>query len=119
MWNYSSCIEVWSETLRSERKTNFWFKSLVEACAKVRLRGVYATGVRSRGKWQTLTKRVAGGQGDFASSQLLDTNVKKIFAKDTRFNLPFVVSRRITRAAPHGVIACLLARLFAANMRIE
>ncbi|MEX8924976.1 hypothetical protein AB8I24_21360, partial [Salmonella enterica] len=33
----------------------------------------------SRGEWQTLTKRgVAGGQGDFfASSQLLDTNVKK------------------------------------------
>lgn len=53
-------------------------QSLVEACAGTPTQ-VYATGVRSRGEWQTLTKRgVAGGQGDFfASSQLLDTNVKK------------------------------------------
>ncbi|KSB87039.1 hypothetical protein LFZ31_05260 [Salmonella enterica subsp. enterica serovar Newport str. S09097] len=53
-------------------------QSLVEACAGTPTQ-VYETGVRSRGEWQTLTKRgVAGGQGDFfASSQLLDTNVKK------------------------------------------
>ncbi|MEG7483373.1 hypothetical protein V6E22_17305, partial [Citrobacter freundii] len=40
---------------------------------------VYATGVRSRSEWHTLTERgVAGGQGDFfAASQPLDTNVKK------------------------------------------
>ncbi|WP_368274237.1 hypothetical protein, partial [Escherichia coli] len=40
---------------------------------------VYATGVRSRSEWQTLIQRgVTGGQGDFfASSQPLDTNVKK------------------------------------------
>ncbi|EHQ8348717.1 RNase E specificity factor CsrD [Salmonella enterica] len=53
-------------------------QSLVEACAGTPTQ-VYATGVRSRGEWQTLIKRgVAGGQGDFfASSQPLDTNVKK------------------------------------------
>lgn len=83
-------------------------QSLVEACAGTPTQ-VYATGARSRGEWQTLTKRgVAGGQGDFfASSQLLDTNVKNI-RKDTRFNLPFnLFSRRITRAAPHGgVLVC-------------
>ncbi|CAM6329309.1 RNase E specificity factor CsrD [Citrobacter sedlakii] len=53
-------------------------QSLVEACSGTHTQ-VYATGVRSRGEWQTLTARgVAGGQGDFfASSQPLDTNVKK------------------------------------------
>ncbi len=40
-------------------------QSLVEACAGTPTQ-VYATGARSRGEWQTLTKRgVAGGQGDF------------------------------------------------------
>lgn len=53
-------------------------QSLVEACTGTHTQ-VYATGVRSRSEWHTLTGRgVAGGQGDFfASSQLLDTNVKK------------------------------------------
>jgi RNase E specificity factor CsrD len=53
-------------------------QSLVEACKGTHTR-VFATGVRSRGEWQTLIERgVSGGQGDFfASSQPLDTNVKK------------------------------------------
>lgn len=53
-------------------------QSLVEACKGTRTR-VFATGVRSRGEWQTLVERgVSGGQGDFfASSQPLDTSVKK------------------------------------------
>ncbi|UWM63813.1 RNase E specificity factor CsrD [Enterobacter sp. CP102] len=53
-------------------------QSLVEACKGTRTQ-VFATGVRSRSEWQMLTERgVAGGQGDFfASSQPLDTNVKK------------------------------------------
>ncbi|AKE60289.1 RNase E specificity factor CsrD [Citrobacter farmeri] len=53
-------------------------QSLVEACSGTSTQ-VYATGVRSRGEWQTLTARgVSGGQGDFfAASQPLDTNVKK------------------------------------------
>lgn len=53
-------------------------QSLVEACTGTHTQ-VYATGVRSRSEWRTLTERgVAGGQGDFfASSQPLDTNVKK------------------------------------------
>ncbi|AWZ53786.1 hypothetical protein ECRM9975_21060 [Escherichia coli] len=51
---------------------------LVEACSGTSTQ-VYATGVRSRSEWQTLIQRgVTGGQGDFfASSQPLDTNVKK------------------------------------------
>lgn len=53
-------------------------QSLVEACSGTSTQ-VYATGVRSRSEWQTLIQRgVTGGQGDFfASSQPLDTNVKK------------------------------------------
>ncbi|UXY11439.1 RNase E specificity factor CsrD [Kosakonia sp. ML.JS2a] len=53
-------------------------QSLVEACKGTRTR-VFATGVRSRGEWQTLAEcGVVGGQGDFfAASQPLDTNVKK------------------------------------------
>ncbi|NDO79668.1 RNase E specificity factor CsrD [Citrobacter sp. NCU1] len=53
-------------------------QSLVEACTGTHTQ-VYATGVRSRSEWHTLNERgVAGGQGDFfASSQPLDTNVKK------------------------------------------
>ncbi|HDR2789749.1 MULTISPECIES: RNase E specificity factor CsrD [Enterobacter] len=53
-------------------------QSLVEACKGTRTQ-VFATGVRSRSEWQMLTERgVVGGQGDFfASSQPLDTNVKK------------------------------------------
>lgn len=53
-------------------------QSLVEACKGTRTQ-VFATGVRSRSEWQMLTERgVTGGQGDFfASSQPLDTNVKK------------------------------------------
>ncbi|POT55070.1 RNase E specificity factor CsrD [Citrobacter amalonaticus] len=53
-------------------------QSLVEACTGTNTQ-VYATGVRSRDEWLTLTARgVAGGQGDFfAASQPLDTNVKK------------------------------------------
>ncbi|RSK64727.1 RNase E specificity factor CsrD [Enterobacter huaxiensis] len=53
-------------------------QSLVEACKGTQTQ-VFATGVRSRSEWQMLTERgVAGGQGDFfASSQPLDTNVKK------------------------------------------
>ncbi len=53
-------------------------QSLVEACSGTPTQ-VYATGVRSRSEWHTLTERgVAGGQGDFfAASQPLDTNVKK------------------------------------------
>ncbi|MEG0101679.1 MAG: RNase E specificity factor CsrD [Citrobacter sp.] len=53
-------------------------QSLVEACSGTPTQ-VYATGVRSRSEWRTLTERgVTGGQGDFfAASQPLDTNVKK------------------------------------------
>lgn len=53
-------------------------QSLVEACKGTKTH-VFATGVRSRTEWQTLTERgVTGGQGDFfAASQPLDTNVKK------------------------------------------
>ncbi|QCA16753.1 RNase E specificity factor CsrD [Citrobacter freundii] len=53
-------------------------QSLVEACSGTPTQ-VYATGVRSRSEWRTLTERgVVGGQGDFfAASQPLDTNVKK------------------------------------------
>ncbi len=53
-------------------------QSMVEACSGTNTQ-VYATGVRSRSEWQTLIQRgVLGGQGDFfASSQPLDTNVKK------------------------------------------
>lgn len=53
-------------------------QSSVEACSGTPTQ-VYATGVRSRSEWRTLTERgVAGGQGDFfAASQPLDTNVKK------------------------------------------
>jgi len=53
-------------------------QSLVEACKGTQTH-VFATGVRSRTEWQTLTERgVTGGQGDFfAASQPLDTNVKK------------------------------------------
>lgn len=53
-------------------------QSLAEACSGTPTQ-VYATGVRSRIEWHTLTERgVAGGQGDFfAASQPLDTNVKK------------------------------------------
>ncbi|MTH45630.1 RNase E specificity factor CsrD [Intestinirhabdus alba] len=53
-------------------------QSLAEACTGTHTQ-VYATGVRTRDEWNTLTARgVAGGQGDFfASSQPLDTNVKK------------------------------------------
>lgn len=53
-------------------------QSLVEACKGTQTQ-VFATGVRSRSEWQTLTERgVSGGQGDFfAASQPLDSNVKK------------------------------------------
>lgn len=53
-------------------------QSLVEACKGTQTH-VFATGVRSRTEWQTLTERgVTGGQGDFfAASQPLDSNVKK------------------------------------------
>lgn len=53
-------------------------QSLVEACKGTQTH-VFATGVRSRTEWHTLTERgVTGGQGDFfAASQPLDSNVKK------------------------------------------
>ena len=53
-------------------------QSLVEAC-KGTPTVVFATGVRTRNEWQTLTEcGLTGGQGDFfASSQPIDTNVKK------------------------------------------
>ena len=53
-------------------------QSLVEACKGTQTH-VFATGVKSRTEWQTLTERgVTGGQGDFfAASQPLDSNVKK------------------------------------------
>ena len=53
-------------------------QSLVETCKGTQTR-VFATGLRSRGEWQTLIERgVAGGQGDFfAASEPLDANVKK------------------------------------------
>ncbi|QIG30541.1 RNase E specificity factor CsrD [Leclercia adecarboxylata] len=53
-------------------------QSLVEACKGTQTH-VFATGVRSRTEWRTLTERgVTGGQGDFfAASQPLDSNVKK------------------------------------------
>lgn len=56
-------------------------QSTVEACKGTQTQ-VFAAGVRSRSEWQMLTERgVTGGQGIFAASQPLDTNVKKIFAK--------------------------------------
>jgi len=53
-------------------------QSLVEAC-KGTPTLVFATGIRTRNEWRTLTEcGLTGGQGDFfASSQPLDTNVKK------------------------------------------
>lgn len=53
-------------------------QSLVEACKGMSTR-VFATGIRTKNEWQTLTEcGLTGGQGDFfASSQPLDTNVKK------------------------------------------
>jgi RNase E specificity factor CsrD len=53
-------------------------QSLVEACKGTETQ-VYATGLRSRSEWLVLTEcGVTGGQGDFfASSQPLDTSVKK------------------------------------------
>lgn len=53
-------------------------QSLVEAC-KGTTTQVFATGLRSRSEWQVLREcGVLGGQGDFfASSQPLDTSVKK------------------------------------------
>ncbi|MBV7405071.1 RNase E specificity factor CsrD [Enterobacter sp. ENT03] len=53
-------------------------QSLVETCKGTQTR-VFATGIRTKGEWQTLIERgVAGGQGDFiASSMPLDTEVKK------------------------------------------
>lgn len=53
-------------------------QSLVEACKGTQTR-VFATGIRTKGEWQTLIERgVAGGQGDFfAASMPLDTEVKK------------------------------------------
>ncbi|WP_436859065.1 RNase E specificity factor CsrD [Citrobacter tructae] len=67
---------VWNIEKRTENQ--LLVQSLVEACSGTHTQ-VYATGVRSRGEWQTLTARgVAGGQGEFfAASQPLDTNVKK------------------------------------------
>lgn len=72
-------------------------QSPVEACKGTQTQ-VFATGVRSRSEWQMLTERgVTGGQGIFAASQPLDTNVKNI-CKDTLFDLPFTLfSRRISR----------------------
>ncbi|VEB95195.1 Regulator of CsrB and CsrC decay CsrD [Cedecea lapagei] len=59
-------------------ENQLFVKSLVEACNGTRTR-VFATGVRTRGEWQTLIDNgVAGAQGDFiAASQPLDSNVKK------------------------------------------
>lgn len=55
----------WSETLRSERRTNCWFKARWKPARDQHQ--VYATGVRSRSEWQTLIQRgVTGGQGDFS-----------------------------------------------------
>ena len=53
-------------------------QSLVEAC-KGTPTLVFATGIRTRNEWRTLTEcGLTGGQGDFfASSQPIDTNVKK------------------------------------------
>ncbi|SNY76010.1 RNase E specificity factor CsrD [Enterobacter sp. CC120223-11] len=53
-------------------------QSLVEACKGTPTQ-VFATGLRSRSEWQVLREcGVLGGQGDFfASSQPLDTSVKK------------------------------------------
>jgi RNase E specificity factor CsrD len=59
-------------------ENQLFVKSLVEACNGTRIH-VFATGVRTRGEWQTLIDNgVAGAQGDFiAASQPLDSNVKK------------------------------------------
>ncbi len=62
-----------------ERTENQLFvQSLVEACSGTQTR-VFATGVRKRSEWQTLTERgVSGAQGEFfAASAPLDSNVKK------------------------------------------
>lgn len=59
-------------------ENQLFVNSLVESCKGTRTR-VFATGVRTRGEWQTLIDNgVAGAQGDFiAASQPLDSNVKK------------------------------------------
>ena len=62
--------------IESARKTSCWCRVWWKR-ARERTQ-VFATGVRSRGEWQMLTERgVMGGQGIFAASQPLDTNVKK------------------------------------------
>ncbi len=57
-------IRGWSETLRSERRTNCWFKPggslLRDQHPGLRHRRAFAS------EWQTLIQRgVTGGQGDF------------------------------------------------------
>lgn len=65
-------------TIEKRTENQLLVQSLVEACKGTQTQ-VFATGVRSRSEWQMLKERgVAGGQGDFfATSQPLDTNVKK------------------------------------------
>ncbi|WP_058910784.1 RNase E specificity factor CsrD [Entomohabitans teleogrylli] len=59
-------------------ENQLFVQSLVEACKDTRTR-VFATGLRTRGEWETLLERgIDGAQGDFfAGSQPLDSSVKK------------------------------------------
>lgn len=66
--------------LNIEKRTEnqLFVQSLVEACHGTQTQ-VFATGVRTRGEWQTLIEKgVSGAQGEFfAASAPLDSNVKK------------------------------------------
>jgi RNase E specificity factor CsrD len=64
--------------IQKRTENQLFVQSLVETCHGTKIQ-VFATGVRTRGEWQTLTEKgISGAQGDFfASSAPLDSNVKK------------------------------------------
>lgn len=64
--------------IEKRTENQLFVQSLVEACNGTQTR-VFATGVKTRSEWHTLTEKgVSGAQGDFfASSAPLDSNVKK------------------------------------------
>ena len=64
--------------IEKRTENQLFVKSLMESCKHTSTQ-VFATGVRFKQEWQTLTEMgVTGGQGDFfASSQLLNGDMKK------------------------------------------
>lgn len=64
--------------IEKRTENQLFVQSLVEACNGTQTQ-VFATGIRTRGEWQTLVEKgVSGAQGDFfAASAPLDSNVKK------------------------------------------